>query len=206
MAHELKNPLTPIRFAIATLRRNAPPELNESVEVLATESARLERIARAFAEFGRLPDGPLAEVDIEELVRYAAASAIPRGISFTVTAEPALPRVMGHHDALAGALANVILNAVDACSPSGTITIDAARDYLHGRDAVRIDVSDTGEGIPAEDVERIWEPYMTQKPGGTGLGLAIARQAVLAHHGTVQAESTLGEGTRIRFMIPATPA
>ncbi|HEY0242187.1 MAG TPA: ATP-binding protein, partial [Gemmatimonadaceae bacterium] len=61
----------------------------------------------------------------------------------------------------------------------------------------------TGRGIPAEELERIWDPYVTHKPGGTGLGLAIARQAVLAHDGTVEAESTLGKGTRIRFIIPA---
>ena len=103
----------------------------------------------------------------------------------------------------AGALSNVILNAADACDGTGQITIEAHRDRLNGRDAVRIDVSDTGSGIAPEDLEHIWEPYVTRKAGGTGLGLAIARQAVLAHDGTVEARSTLGKGTRIRFMIPA---
>jgi two-component system sensor histidine kinase HydH len=68
---------------------------------------------------------------------------------------------------------------------------------------IRIDVADNGKGIAPADLERIWDPYVTQKAGGTGLGLAIARQAVLAHDGTVEAESTLGKGTRIRFIIPA---
>jgi signal transduction histidine kinase len=68
---------------------------------------------------------------------------------------------------------------------------------------VSIEVSDNGQGIPPEDLDRIWDPYVTQKAGGTGLGLAIARQAVHAHDGTVEAESTLGKGTRIRFIIPA---
>ena len=202
VAHELKNPLTPIRFALARISRGAPPELQESIDVLETETSRLERIARAFAEFGRLPEGPSAEIDIAELVRYSA-SAVPPGISVRVNADEALPRVIGHHDALAGALSNVILNAADACDGSGEITIDAARDRIDGKSAVRIDVADTGHGIPADELERIWEPYVTHKPGGTGLGLAIARQAVLAHDGTVEAESTLGKGTRIRFIIPA---
>ena len=202
VAHELKNPLTPIRFALARISRGAPPELQESIDVLDTETSRLERIARAFAEFGRLPEGPSAEIDIAELVRYSA-SAVPPGIAVRVNAEESMPRVIGHHDALAGALSNVILNAADACDGKGEITIDAARDRIDGKPAVRIEVIDTGRGIPADELERIWDPYVTHKPGGTGLGLAIARQAVLAHDGTVEAESTLGKGTRIRFIIPA---
>jgi len=203
VAHELKNPLTPIGFAIGRLRRDAPPELGETVEVLATESKRLERIARAFAEFGRLPEGPSAEVDIGELVRYTAAAAVPPSMEVTVETEENLPRVMGHHDALAAAVSNVILNAVDASSGSGRIVVEATRSRKDGRDVVRIDVSDDGEGIHPDEIGRIWDPYVTHKPGGTGLGLAIARQAVLAHDGTVEAESTLGKGTRIRFILPA---
>jgi signal transduction histidine kinase len=206
VAHELKNPLTPIHFAIARLKRTAPDDLRESIEVLETESNRLDRIARAFAEFGRLPEGPAAEIDVAELVRYAASAAARPGIDVTVNAEDDLPRVIGHHDALAGAISNVIMNAVDACDGAGSITVNAARDTMQERDAVRIEVRDTGKGIAPADVERIWEPYVTHKPGGTGLGLAIARQAVLAHDGTVEAESTLGKGTLIRFMIPAAPA
>jgi signal transduction histidine kinase len=203
VAHELKNPLTPIAFAISRLRRDAPPELRETVDVLSIESQRLERIARAFAEFGRLPEGPSAEIDIAELVRYSAAAAVPPGIDVQVSADDNLPRVIGHHDALAGALSNVIINAVDACDGSGRIGISATRSELHGRDAVSVEVRDTGRGIAADELESIWDPYVTHKAGGTGLGLAIARQAVLAHDGTVEAESTLGKGTQIRFIIPA---
>jgi len=203
VAHELKNPLTPIRFAIARLRRDASPELRETVDVLATESARLERIARAFAEFGRLPEGPSAEVDVAELARYSASAAARPGMSIEVKADDDLPRVIGHHDALAAALSNVILNAVDACDANGSISVSATRTRLYDRDAVRLEVSDTGAGIAPAELERIWDPYVTHKAGGTGLGLAIARQAVLAHDGTVEAESTLGIGTRIRFILPA---
>jgi signal transduction histidine kinase len=206
VAHELKNPLTPIRFAIARLKRTAPDDLQESIEVLETESSRLERIARAFAEFGRLPEGPAAEIDVGELIRYAASSASRPGVEVTVDAEEDLPHVIGHHDALAGALSNVILNAVDACDGEGQITVGAARDTMRGREAVRIEVTDTGKGIAPADVAQIWDPYVTHKPGGTGLGLAIARQAVLAHDGTVEAESTLGKGTRIRFTLPSATA
>jgi two-component system nitrogen regulation sensor histidine kinase NtrY len=205
VAHELKNPLTPIRFAIERLRRDTPPSLRDTVDVLAIESARLERIARAFAEFGKLPEGPAAEVDVGELVRYSASSAVPDGISVSVSTPDDLPRVIGHHDALAGAISNVVINAADACNGTGRIDISASRTRLRDKEAVAIDISDNGSGIAAADLEHIWEPYVTQKPGGTGLGLAIARQAVLAHDGTVEAMSTLGEGTRIRFILPALP-
>jgi len=202
VAHELKNPLTPIRFAIARLNRAASPDLRESIDVLETETSRLERIARAFAEFGRMPEGPSSEIDVAELVRYSASS-VPPGIGVNVNAPDDLPHVLGHHDALAGALSNVILNAADACNGNGEITIDASRSQLNGREAVTIDVIDTGKGIAPDKVQKIWDPYVTEKEGGTGLGLAIARQAVLAHDGTVEAQSTLGKGTRIRFIIPA---
>jgi signal transduction histidine kinase len=202
VAHELKNPLTPIRFAIDRLKRQSPPELRETVEVLAVESARLERIARAFAEFGRLPEGPSSEIDIAELVHYAASAASP-SVEVNVNAQDNLPRVLGHHDALAGALSNVILNAIDACNGNGRIEIKAETTRLRGKDAVSIEVADNGSGIAPEELSRVWDPYVTHKPGGTGLGLAIARQAVLAHDGTVEALSTLGKGTQIRFILPA---
>jgi signal transduction histidine kinase len=206
VAHELKNPLTPIRFAISRLRREAPPELHETIGVLETESERLDRIARAFAQFGRLPEGPPAEIDVQEMLSYAASSAIPEGIEVSVHADADLPRIVGHHDALAGAISNVILNAVDACDGRGRIDVAAHRDRLNGSDAVSIEVRDTGRGIAQQDLERIWDPYVTGKAGGTGLGLAIARQAVLAHDGRVEAESELGSGTIIRLIIPAARA
>jgi signal transduction histidine kinase len=206
VAHELKNPLTPIRFAVARLRLSAPPELRETVEVLATESERLERIAKSFSEFGRLPEGPAAEIDVADMVRHSAIASLPPGIQLVTNIADDLPPILGHHDALSGALSNVVLNAVDACDGKGTVTVEAQRVRNGAGDAVEIAVSDDGSGIAPEELARIWEPYVTHKPGGTGLGLAIARQTVLAHDGTVEATSALGKGTRIRFILPVAPA
>jgi signal transduction histidine kinase len=203
VAHEIKNPLTPIRFALARLRKDAPAELQENLRVIEMESERLDRMAKSFAEFGRLPEGPPAEVDIGELVRYTAQSCLPPNFALDLQIENDLPRVHGHNGALAGALSNVLLNAVDASGEAGRITVRARSAKLWGRDAVRISVADNGAGIPPDQLESIWEPYVTNKPGGTGLGLAIARQAVWAHDGTVEATSTLGKGTEIQFTIPA---
>ncbi len=202
VAHEIKNPLTPIRFALARLRGHAPATLQEDVDVIAIESERLDRMARSFAEFGRLPDGPAAEIDISDLVRYTARSCVPPSVALDLQIDENLPRVHGNNSALAGALSNVLLNAVDASAEGGRITVKANQVRMAGRAAVRISVADTGKGIAPGNLEQIWEPYVTNKPGGTGLGLAIARQAVWAHDGTVNATSTLGEGTEIQLTIP----
>jgi signal transduction histidine kinase len=202
VAHELKNPLTPIRFAIDRLRRAAPPELSETIDVLATETERLERTARSFAQFGRLPEGPPSQIDAGELVRYAATATVPPTMSLELDVSEGLPMILGYHDALAGAVSNVLLNAVDACGGRGTLAVRVAESTLKGRRAVRISIADNGPGISAQQLKRIWEPYVTNKAGGTGLGLAIARQAVWAHDGAVAAHSDVGAGTRIEFTIP----
>ena len=203
VAHEIKNPLTPIRFALARLRGQAPDTLQEDVSVIAVESERLDRMAKSFAEFGRLPEGPPSEVDMGELVRYTARSCVPSDIALDLQIDDNLPHVFGHNGALAGALTNVLLNAVDASGGKGRITVSAKIAKLGGGDAVRISVADNGKGIAADSLDRIWEPYVTYKSGGTGLGLSIARQAIWAHNGTVNATSTLGSGTEIQFTIPA---
>jgi signal transduction histidine kinase len=207
VAHELKNPLTPIRFAVERLRRDAAPELAETVDVLAVESQRLEAMARSFALFGRLSNGPAADVDVGEMVRQTARTVVPEHVPVTVTVEDELPMVRGHHDALSRALANVLLNAVDACEGGGAVGVSVSRARSDERgEAVQIAVRDTGHGIPPEKLERIWEPYVTHKVGGTGLGLAIARQTVTAHGGAVDAVSAVGQGTEIRFILPVAGA
>ena len=205
VAHELKNPLTPIRFAVARLRRETPPELADTVEVLEVESRRLEEMARSFAQFGRLPEGPASEIDVGELVRYTARSTVPDELPLDVTVQEGVPMVRGHHDALARALSNVLLNAVEACRDGGRVSVRVGSAPRNGRESVEIIVSDTGCGISADRLATIWEPYVTHRPGGTGLGLAIARQTVLAHAGSVEATSAPGHGTEIRFVLPVAP-
>ena len=202
VAHELKNPLTPIRFAVERLRRDVPPELAETVDVLAIESQRLEAMAKSFSQFGRLPEGPAADVDVGDLARYTARSTIPPELGGNVEVGTDVPMVHGHHDALARALSNVMLNAVDACKSGGTVSVRVRRAKLGDKDSVEVAVSDTGCGIPSDRLARIWDPYVTSKPAGTGLGLAIARQTVLAHDGAVAADSVVGRGTEIRFVLP----
>jgi signal transduction histidine kinase len=206
VAHELKNPLTPIALAVARLRRDADPRLAEVVEVLDTESRRLEEMARSFAQFGRLPEGPRAEIDLGELARYTTKSIVPEQMAASVDVENDLPLVPGHYDALSRALSNVLINAVQACRDGGEVRVDVLRGRSNGRETVELHVRDTGCGIPAERLRTIWDPYVTHTSGGTGLGLAIARQTVLAHGGSVDASSYPGEGTEIRFTFPVNGA
>jgi signal transduction histidine kinase len=197
-AHELKNPLTPIRFAVDRLRRTAPEELRDTVEVLAEEAARLETMARSFAQFGRLPDGPAADIDVAELVTRVARSTVPERLPVTIVCDDALPLVHGFHEPLVRAVTNVLLNAVDACGPAGQIDIAVRAASAQ----VTIIIRDTGCGIPPDALARIFDPYVTTKPGGTGLGLAIARQTMEAHRGSIDATSTLGVGTTISLRLP----
>ncbi len=214
-AHELKNPLTPIRFAVDRLRRSAPDELRDTVEVLAEEASRLEVMAKSFAQFGRLPDGPPAEVDVAELVTRAAESTVPEWITLELACEPGLPLVTGFYEPLVRAVTNVLLNAVDATPQGGTIAVGVRLAIRPGGPAdsvsspsdtkqVVISVRDSGCGIAPDARSRIFDPYVTTKPGGTGLGLAIALQTLRAHHGMIDVESELGRGTTMTMRLPVT--
>ncbi|MDH4348666.1 MAG: HAMP domain-containing histidine kinase, partial [Gemmatimonadota bacterium] len=111
VAHEMKNPLTPIRFAVRALDRSASAGQREALEVLQAESDRLEQLAREFTEMGRLPEGPAAEVDLGELLVELSQTAVPPGTAITVSADPATPRITGHYEPLQRAFSNLIRNA-----------------------------------------------------------------------------------------------
>ncbi len=199
-AHELKNPLTPIRFAVDRLRRNAPEDLRDTVEVLAEEATRLEQMAKSFAQFGRLPDGPPADVDVTELVTRVAQTTVPDWITLDISCDTDVPLVRGFYEPLVRAVSNVMINAVDSCGRTGNIAVRVLRDDS----AVTIAVRDSGCGIAPDALARVFDPYVTTKPGGTGLGLAIARQTLEAHRGTITVSSTVGEGTTMTMRLPTT--
>ncbi len=201
-AHELKNPLTPIRFAVERLRRTAPEELHETIEVLAEESARLDTMARSFAQFGRLPDGPAADIDVVELVTRVTRSTVPDRLAVVLDCAPDLPLVHGFYEPLVRAVTNVLVNAVDACPTEGRIVVQLFRTDHE----LTIAIQDAGVGIAPDALTRIFDPYVTTKPGGTGLGLAIARQTLIAHQGRIDAISTVGVGTTISLHLPVRDA
>ncbi|HET6836989.1 MAG TPA: HAMP domain-containing sensor histidine kinase [Gemmatimonadales bacterium] len=191
VAHEMRNPLTPIRLAVAQLSRSAGGEHREPIEVLSTESDRLEQLAREFTEFGRLPEGPAAPVDFTELLSELSRTSLPQTMNARLSLDPNTPVLLGHYDPLRRAFSNILRNASEACEEHGNLEIIAAPED-GGR--VRIEIRDHGPGVPPDMADRIFDPYCTGKAGGTGLGLALVKQTIEMHGGTIKVQETPGGG------------
>ena len=202
VAHEIKNPLTAMRIAVEQLGRPSDgPDQRRSLalEVLAAETDRLERLAREFADFGRLPEGPTSEVDLVELLEELGRTAVPEHVAVAVHANGGRRSIQGHYDPLRRAFSNLFRNAAEAMGGRGTIDVDVAGE---GRGMV-VSVADHGPGIPQALRGRVFEPYMTTKLDGTGLGLALVRQTVDAHGGTIATSETPGGGATFTLVFPA---
>jgi signal transduction histidine kinase len=201
VAHEMKNPLTPVRFAIGQLDRSASTEQQEALEVLRVETGRLEHLARDFANLGRLPDGPAADVDLGELLGELLRTSLPDTMQHTLTVEPGAPHIVGHYDPLRRAFSNLLRNAVEASGGAGALEASVTRDGT----GVSVAIADHGPGVSTEKRQRIFEPYVTDKVEGTGLGLAIVKQAVDFHHGTISVSETPGGGATFVVRLPRHP-
>lgn len=203
VAHEIKNPLTAMRIAVEQLQRTTPAPTADArtttaLDVLAAETDRLERLAREFADFGRLPEGPTSEVDLVELMEELGRTAVPEGVTVRVAANGGRHTVQGHYEPLRRAFSNLLRNSAEAMHGHGDIDVTVGGD---GRGVVIV-VADHGPGIPPQLRGRVFEPYVTTKPDGTGLGLALVRQAVDAHHGTIAASETAGGGATFTVVFP----
>ena len=191
VAHEMKNPLTPIRLAIAQLSRSAAAEHRETIEVLASESDRLEQLAREFTDFGRLPEGPAAPVDFTELLTELTRTSLPATMHTRLELDPATPVLLAHYDPLRRAFSNILRNAAEACDEHGNLEIISGPDNGGG---VHIEIRDHGPGVPPEMAESIFDPYCTGKSSGTGLGLALVKQTIEMHGGSIHVRETPGGG------------
>jgi two-component system, NtrC family, nitrogen regulation sensor histidine kinase NtrY len=207
VAHEMKNPLTPLRLAAHRLARASPASPGpggaaELAEVIAQEVRRLEELAAQFSELGRPPAGPATEVDIPALLATLLESDVPPGIAVELDAAPGIPPAVGRYDALLRAFRNLIRNAVEAMAGSAdprlTLSIRPASGVRGAAGWIEIRIRDTGVGLPVGGADRIFEPDFTTKTSGTGLGLPLVRQAIAADGGTVQA---LGREAGAEFII-----
>jgi two-component system, NtrC family, nitrogen regulation sensor histidine kinase NtrY len=210
VAHEMKNPLTPLTLAAHRLARHpdADGSLREPLEVIDEEIARLQDLARQFSVLGRPAAGPASDVDVRELLERLLESDVPPHVQTRLLVDAGVPLVHAHYDALQRAFRNLIRNAVDAMA--GTVPAGNGEHVLsvmvrNADGAVRIIVADTGCGIPAEHAERLFEPDFTLKAGGTGLGLAVVRQAVAAHGGSVSAAPGAAGGAEFTVELPLRP-
>jgi signal transduction histidine kinase len=188
VAHEIKNPLTPLILATRQARlhaaRGQPGTLEEPLGVIEHEAQRLDEMARSFAQLGRLPEGPTSQIDLSELLRQLLASDLPESVTGTLNAPDAVPLVHGHLEALMRAFRNLLGNAVEALGDRPDPRIEVTITQRDG--FVQAVIADNGPGVPTEHRERIWFPDFTTKKRGTGLGLALVRQTVQAHGGSVE--------------------
>ncbi|HEX9107347.1 MAG TPA: ATP-binding protein [Longimicrobiales bacterium] len=204
VAHEMKNPLTPLRLAAHRLEGGSP-DAAEPLTVIREETARLEELAQQFAALGRPVEGPTSPVDVPELLASLLASDVPPGIETELVAGESVPLVEAHYDGLVRAFRNLLRNAVDAVDGAGhprriRATVTAGED-----DVVAL-LEDSGPGLPPDAGERIFEPDFTTKARGAGLGLAIVRQAVLAEGGHITAWTRPEGGAAFQVRLPASRA
>jgi two-component system nitrogen regulation sensor histidine kinase NtrY len=210
VAHEIKNPLTPIQLNAEHLRRvhadrGEPlgPVLQECVGTILTQVKLLRQIASEFSSFASSPTARPTEVDVADLLReivdpYRSGSG--DRIQFTVDVPPDLPRVHVDRTLIARALTNVVENALHAMPGRGTLTIVGRHTSQNG--AVQVRVSDTGVGMEAEALSRVFEPYFSTKATGTGLGLPIAKRNVELSGGTITVSSERDRGTSVEITLP----
>ena len=214
VSHELKTPLTSIAGYAETLTHELPdPSARRFAETILQNAQRMQHLVDDLLDLSRIESGgwqPLREaVDVEPAARDAWAPFAERAgaerIDFTVAVAEHAHTVPADPDALRQMLTNLFDNALRHTPAGGRITVSAALD----RDGVILEVRDTGSGIPAEHLSRVFERFYRVDPGrsrdqgGTGLGLAIVKHLVEAHGGRVAVESRLGQGTTIRMRFPA---
>jgi signal transduction histidine kinase len=209
VAHEVKNPLTPIKLSVQHLqrawedRRSGFGEiLNKNVEVILREIEHLAAIARSFSRFG----APQAagEVPLEAVSLHAVAEEVMSlygggtgALSFRSTVSASLPRVRARDSELREVLINLLENSRAAIPEEGTVVIEAEP----VTDGVELRVRDDGTGISPKLIPRIFEPHFSTRSTGTGLGLAIVRRLVESWGGTVAVESSEGRGTVVRMTL-----
>ena len=213
LAHEIKNPLTPIQMAVETLRRayqKKHPSFDETFEeataTVLEETARLKRIATEFSEFARLPKPQTRPCDLDELVS-SAISLYAGSVEVVTDLDRGLPEVECDKDQMTQVLLNLLENARDALSQrdggaaGGRIGVTTRRD---GRARVQLVVEDNGPGFPAAVRGRLFTPYVTTKQGkgGSGLGLVIIHRIIHDHGGTIEVGDAPGGGARVVITLP----
>jgi two-component system sensor histidine kinase PilS (NtrC family) len=215
LAHEIRNPLASIRSSVEQLARSRHADDDERflAGLIVRESDRLSRLLSEFLDFARVRATHLVPLDL-----HAVVVAVVRLIrahpdcrpDATITVEGGRTILDGDEDLLHRVIANLVLNAVQAARGPIRITVSVASvqggEIPHGTNldhAVRLQVRDDGPGIPSEIRDRLFDPFVSGRPGGSGLGLAIVQRAVQAHRGLVLVESGAGAGTTFTIFLPA---
>jgi signal transduction histidine kinase len=210
VAHEVKNPLTPIQLAIEHLVKvyedrseNFESVLRSCSDAVLKQVKALRRLVSEFSQFGKPAVLNKTEVNLRDFLQELIGSYkkhLPEGISMDARLDPGLPVTKIDAEKLRGALMNIIENGLQAMNGNGNMLVEARNGSDH---YVTIRIKDTGQGIPSEILPRLFEPYFSTKTGGTGLGLAIARKNVEDHGGKIRVESEPNRGTTVTVLLPA---
>jgi two-component system nitrogen regulation sensor histidine kinase NtrY len=211
IAHEIKNPLTPIQLSAQRLRRRlggTPAErelVQECTETIVQEVDALKRLVDEFSRFARMPAHTPRPTDVRPIVESVAAlyrDSHPALTLVTRHAEP-LPLLDVDPDHLKRAVQNLVDNAVAAVNGRGEVEVETA--LVDGGARARITVSDRGPGIPATERPKLFAPYYSTKASGMGLGLAIVQEIVAEHGGTLRVEDNIPHGSRFVIELPVAP-
>jgi signal transduction histidine kinase len=206
LAHELKNPLFPLQITVENMRRahEAVPEqfeevFREGTGTLLAELANLKQIIGRFSDFAKMPAPEMQPVNLNDLatetMRLFEPQLAQAGIAARLELDPQLRLVPADPEQITRVLRNLVLNAIDAMPHGGALTVRTAAQ----NDGARLEVSDTGQGLTAEECDRLFTPYYTTKTHGTGLGLAIVQSVISDHKGRIAVESQPGKGTTFRI-------
>ncbi|MFN7951017.1 MAG: ATP-binding protein [bacterium] len=213
MAHEIKNALFPIQLTVQTLsrlKRRADPQFesafDDGSQTILDEVEGLKKLVGEFSRFARMPKPRPEPVDLAELAN-AVLTLVAKpheNVACEVRADPTTPQALCDREMARRVITNLVGNGVEALAGErGRIDITIAPATLDEEPAVRLEVRDTGPGIPAEGQVRLFEPYFTTKEKGTGLGLSIVHRIMTEHRGRVEAESSPGGGALFRVIFPA---
>jgi signal transduction histidine kinase len=212
LAHEIRNPLSTMRMNLDLLAEEfegaesaRDRRVLRKIDRVRKESHRLESILEEFLRFARVQEIRTAPADlaavVEEVRDFCEGQGAAQGIVSRAVYEPGLPPVALDVDLMKQALLNLVLNAQHAMPEGGELILATRREG----DGVAIDVIDTGVGMPAEVVPRIFDAFFSTRPGGSGLGLPTTRKIVEAHGGTIDVASEPGRGTRFTIRLPLDP-
>jgi len=216
LAHEIKNPLTPIRLSAERMRHKLLPSMNEKdaqlldrgTETIVQQVEAMKEMVNAFSEYARAPRFEMADVNLNQLVTEVTdlyrAQVAGRGVRLEVQLEPAVSSLVADRGRLRQLLHNLLTNAVEALEghADGEIRVATRLAERNGEEVVEIAVEDNGHGFQRELIGQVFDPYVTTKPRGTGLGLAIVRKIVEEHGGHVEADNRAGGGARVRVELP----
>ncbi len=208
LAHEIKNPLTPIQLSAERLQQRLHPKLEASdgdmlsrlTQTIVNQVMALKAMVDTFSQYARSPDATLLSLDLGALTREVLSLYESVGAAIVVRIEPGLDAVMGDAAKLRQVIHNLVRNAEDAI---GSVTMPRITVHVERAEGgVALRVADNGAGFPPEFLARPFEPYVTTKAKGTGLGLAIVKKIVEEHGGLIHIENLVAGGARVSVILP----